>query len=92
MKVRDGYSRGKNPRMISVRPMTLEEIKGLSGHAKVIANDGALRDVKINGAVKTWKTRPNEVSVPVKYGMYEYARFETAEALRRFVVVVAEEE
>lgn len=26
-----------------------------------------------NGATKTWKTRPQEFRVPVKYGMYEYA-------------------
>lgn len=54
----DGYTRVK----VSVRRMTLGEIKALSGHAKIIANDGTLRNVKINGTVKTWKTRPNEVS------------------------------
>lgn len=25
-----------------------------------------------NGATKTWKTRPQEFSVPVKYGMRDY--------------------
>ena len=29
--------------------------------------------VRRNGATKTWKTRPNEFKVPVKYGLYEYA-------------------
>lgn len=76
-------------RMLTVRAMTLDEIKALSGHATIIANDGTVRNVKINGQVQRWKTRPDEVSVPVKYGMYEYARFDTAEALRRFVVVVS---
>ena len=28
--------------------------------------------LKINGKPKTWKTRPNQVKVPVKYGLYEY--------------------
>lgn len=77
------------PETATVRRMTLDEIKALSGHAEFIANDGTLRTVKINGAVQVWKTRPNEVSVPVKYGLREYARFDTAEALRRFVVRVA---
>ena len=26
-----------------------------------------------NGATKTWKTRPNEFSVPIKYGLYQYS-------------------
>jgi hypothetical protein len=72
--------------------MTLDEVKGL-GHGdrvKFLANDGTLRELKINGAVKTWKTRPDEVSVPVKYGFYSsgQGRFETFEALQRLVVVL----
>ncbi len=85
----DGYDRHKPRHTLTVRRMTLEEIKQLSGHAHALGNDGTVIRVKINGAVKTWKTRPNEVSVPIKYGLYEYARFETAEALNRFVVVVS---
>ncbi len=26
---------------------------------------------RVNGKCKTWKTRPNEFQLPVKYGMYE---------------------
>lgn len=29
-------------------------------------------EVRRNGATKTWKTRPGEFRIPVKYGMYEY--------------------
>ena len=29
--------------------------------------------VRRNGKTQTWKTRPNEFKVPVKYGLYEYA-------------------
>ena len=29
--------------------------------------------VRRNGATKTWKTRPDEFRIPVKYGLYEYA-------------------
>lgn len=28
--------------------------------------------VRRNGHTKTWKTRPGEFQIPVKYGMYEY--------------------
>ena len=28
--------------------------------------------VRRNGQTKTWKTRPNEFSIPVKYGLYEF--------------------
>jgi hypothetical protein len=28
--------------------------------------------VRINGSAQTWKTRPNEWRLPVKYGMREY--------------------
>ena len=27
---------------------------------------------RVNGKVKTWKTRPNEVKVPVKHGLYNF--------------------
>lgn len=27
-----------------------------------------------NGATQTWKTRPNEWRIPVKYGMYSYGQ------------------
>lgn len=92
MKIKDGYDRSKTPRMIDVRPMTLAEVQALpvGGHAEVITNDGKLRRVKIT-SVHLWKTRPNDVHVGVKYGMYEYAQFEAAEALQRFMVRLPEE-
>lgn len=31
--------------------------------------DGTPRRVRVNGAVKTWKTRPTHFRVPVKYGL-----------------------
>lgn len=86
--IEDGYSRLKDRPLVAVRRMTLDEIKALSGHAEFISNDGTLRRVKINGAVKTWKRDASRVEVPVKYGQYEYARWDAAEALRRFVVRV----
>jgi hypothetical protein len=73
----------------TVRAITLDELKTLDRRHdwKIVANDGTARDVKIT-SIKTWKTRPNDVRIGVKYGMYEYASFDTAEALRRFVILI----
>ena len=87
-EVVDGYDRNKVKRRVRVRRLTLDEIKSLVNHADIIANDGTLRRVKINGRVRTWKRDASRVEVPVKYGMYEYATFGANEALQRFVVVV----
>lgn len=34
--------------------------------------DGSPQRWKVNGKPKTWKTRPNDVKVPVKHGLYAY--------------------
>lgn len=36
-----------------------------------------------NGQLKTWKTRPNEFRLPIKYGLYEYS-YLTDENARAF--------
>lgn len=37
---------------------------------KTIKNvDGSPARCRVNGKCKTWKTRPNEFSLPVKYGL-----------------------
>ena len=76
----DGYEpiRKTKPRtMIAVRRMTVEEAKALSygQHVEFEANDGTIRRIKVNGAPKTWKRESARVTVPVKYGMYEYGSF-----------------
>ena len=73
--VTSGYDRTKHPASIRVRDITKAETLALTGHAKMIANDGKLRDIKINGKVRTWKTNPSRIEVPCKYGMYECATF-----------------
>lgn len=90
LTLRDGYDRTKHPRTLTVRLLTLEEIKALHAgqRVKFLSNEGTVRELTINGKPKTWKTRPTEVSVPVKYGMYEYARFETHEATARLLTIV----
>ncbi len=34
--------------------------------------DGTCYVHRRNGKTQTWKTRPNDFRVPVKYGMYQY--------------------
>jgi hypothetical protein len=42
-------------------------------HKTIKRSDGRTAvGVRRNGATKTWKTRPGEFRIPVKYGMYEY--------------------
>jgi hypothetical protein len=84
--------RKKTPDVLTFRHMTREEILALrSGeHPLIVLNNGRIAAVKVNGAVKTWKRDPERFEVPVKYGMYETARFDAAESLRRFVVQVNE--
>jgi hypothetical protein len=74
-RVPDGYDTRKVPAIVKVRDLTREEALALSGHAEFIANDGKLRRIKINGAVRTWKRDPSRIEVPCKYGLYEYATF-----------------
>jgi hypothetical protein len=58
--------------------MTFVEVSNLRPGDWVwfVALDHTARRIKINGQVKTWKTRPGNIQVPVKYGMYEYAYIE----------------
>ncbi len=36
-------------------------------------SDGSPQRWRVNGKPKTWKTRPNDVKVPIKRGLREYA-------------------
>jgi hypothetical protein len=56
--------------------VTIENVQGKSSmHFKYInANfpQHIGKQVRQNGKVKLWKTRPTEFKIPVKYGLYEY--------------------
>ncbi len=57
---------------INVNTATPSELKMI--YFVSLANKGPyFRCCRVNGAPKTWKTRP-DVELPVKYGMYECAR------------------
>lgn len=57
--------------------LTLAKAKTLTGgerltHKTERDSRGELKTVKVNGKAKTWKTRPDAVRVPAKYGLYQY--------------------
>jgi len=57
--------------------LTIEKARTLT-YRNVLAmndeknSDGTCVRWRVNGAVKTWKTRPNEFRIPVKHGMYDF--------------------
>jgi len=57
--------------------LTIDKAKNLHYHDVLAMNDemnadGTCVRWRVNGKVKTWKTRPNKFMVPVKHGMYDY--------------------
>lgn len=53
--------------------MKVEELKQLkSGDRVLVFRYNKPYVLKINGKPKTWKTRPDNVQIPYKYGLYEY--------------------
>ena len=73
------------------RPMTLDEVKQLTygQHVWFRAVQGDARRAKVNGAPKTWKRDATRVELPLKYGLYEYARmYESDVAQGRILVEV----
>lgn len=57
--------------------ITLEQAKNLEVgqilyHVTNRNADGTPQRWKVNGKVKTWKTRPSEVRVPIKNGLWGY--------------------
>lgn len=61
------------------RVMTFDEAKQLryGQHVWFVANSGDARRIKVNGQPKTWKRDATRIEVPLKYGMYEYATFDS---------------
>lgn len=93
MKLASGYDKKAKKETAEYRHLTLEECKSLrSGqHVQFIDRYGEVRNAKVNGAPKTWKTRPGDCDVPLKYGMYEYfyARFRNGESTAEELVIPA---
>lgn len=75
MKLAIGYDRKVKPKKYNFRLMTLRQIQRLKAGDRVwfLAADGTARGVTVNGKPKLWKTRPGDVRIPLKYGMYQYS-------------------
>lgn len=90
MQLTSGYDRKKTPATKTYRPMTLEEGKALSvwgtSRVKVMGNNGKVYDARLNGAVKTWKTDPFRVEIPLKYGMRECWRARAIETADGWII------
>jgi hypothetical protein len=41
--------------------------------------DGSPQRWRVNGKVKTWKTMPDRIEIPIKYGLYHYDTLTTME-------------
>lgn len=51
--------------------ITLTEAKNLK-LGQILVDDLNGKRWKVNGQVKVWKTRPADVRIPVKHGLYKY--------------------
>ena len=63
--------RRKNPEPVQYRLLSFDECKALTGHCDILDQHGKLARVLIT-SVRTWKTRPDEIEVRYKFGLYEY--------------------
>ena len=71
MKTTMRSDKRKNPQQVEYEFLTFAECKSLHGHACILDRQGKIANVKIT-SVKTWKTRPDELEVHCKFGLYEY--------------------
>lgn len=69
-----GYDRKKVKEVKQYRVLEVEDVKRIPsyGHTTFLSVTGIVRNAKVT-SVKTWKTRPNDITVNLKYGIYEYA-------------------
>lgn len=70
--------------------ITIEEAKNLRRgqyicHSKIRGWQNKPLRFKVNGNVKTWKTDPNRVRVPLKHGLCEYG-YLTEDNLQDFYI------
>lgn len=71
MKTTMRSDKRKNPEIVNYELLSFDECKNLGSHSFILDRAGKLAQVKIT-SIKTWKTRPIEIEVHCKYGMYEF--------------------
>lgn len=85
-------NRGKSRETLRFRrPLSIAEAAAhcdAHSHCWFVANNGDARQAKINGSVRRWKRDANRIEVPIKYGLYEYATFDSADLMRRLLIEV----
>ena len=61
------------------KPLTMDDVLAVSENGNVVFAmndkrnaDGTCVRWRVNGKIKTWKTRPGEFRLPVKHGMYDF--------------------
>lgn len=81
LMLKSGYHHSNPNEELPYRALTPTEAKLLQYGQRIPFRDkqGQVREIKVNGAPKTWKRSPDRVEVPCKYGMYEYATFEAVD-------------
>jgi hypothetical protein len=62
---------------LTLLPLTVEDLKAATTRTIFhwvgkFGSDGLPLRARVNGKPKTWKTRPNDCTVPWKHGLYEY--------------------
>ena len=73
IKAKCGYSSPRFEGEKTFRPMVAIEAQSLryGQTLQFLDVNGNVRECRVSGNPKLWKTRPNHVRVPIKYGMYE---------------------
>jgi hypothetical protein len=72
------------PRSRKMKPITLEQAKKLRVGDILYHRDARTADNtpvrwRVTGLVKTWKTMPDRVRIPVKHGLYSYGYIDEAD-------------
>lgn len=65
----------KTPELKRYRYMTRAEAFQASSHILFVGRDNRVGTLKVNGSMRTWKTQPDRIELPLKYGMREYTVF-----------------
>ena len=73
IKAKSGYHPPRFVGVIEFRAITAQEAQNLSlgNQLHFLDPQGNIRECRVSGKPKTWKTRLGHVRVPIKYGMYE---------------------
>lgn len=67
--------------------MTVDEVKNLRCQAVFeLVGLGHYKKWRVNGKVRTYKTRPGRVKLPIKHGLWEYS-YITEDNCNRFCLV-----